>query len=901
MEVQGKLFITVIQAQNLTVKQEKTTAAGEIVGAILDPFSSNFLQSIEKLQNFSNTHVLPIFTVPGAIIGDVASAIGIKSNEGAKDSTAADSTAESDGVICSVTMDDQEFKTTPATNVVEPKWDQPHSFNITSPYAEFNFSVTLTSSKGESFLIGSSKMNLLEEPHLWEQKPIAKWINLTKTTNNNNTNGDYEYSEDEIVGRVEIQLQYKFRNVWDCIYCGKMLLIEKKYEQALEHLNEAIQRYPTDPKLYSLIIDCNIGLKQFGKAIEAAKLFIKHDNTFEANLKTGIVLMEAGQLDRVQAFIDRAIQINGGENEKIQYQQLVLNQRLEINNVNKLVEAAYEDFGKGEFSNAIASLTKAIELNSHSPILYQLRALCSMGARNIPKALEDIEKILEIDHNWPKKDYQLADHISKDGQINVMAKKRWFALKSNFLFYYKDENEIKPQGTICLIDFGCAPKPNQKSKFQVQTKDRAYYLKFIDNPTAYDQWVTTLTKLSKTKLRLPLLKSSLDQIIWKNVLNTTKKEQKTTFLLPDVMLLPEQIFVGSGKFAFSIGDKIKSKLTSINQSECQMTGWLYKVGQLNKEWQKRYFFISGSNLYYAKIKEPEDKAPSITPTGTLPLEKAKIDPTPQSTNKANAFEVVTTLRRTMVLATDTQEQKDAWMKAIAIASGIQIVEKEVQIEALPSSQALLNSRSRRIKSLRAVPNENDTNGGAGGKSSTDGGPNMDDNLNSSSSGARGSIRISSNAVAPVIKPESPIPNKKITNTDVSYSESKYFTKFNLPVATTVSQPIISSKSKPTSSSSTTPGVTLNFENTDLDADMLSSDDNNSTLGSNNNNNNSSQNLTKTNNVTNSSNIKITTYEEDDDDYSKDSHKKGLLSGKSKSVNDDDYTTDKERCCKCSIQ
>jgi len=845
MEVQGKLFITVIQAQNLTVKQEKTTAAGEIVGAILDPFSSNILQSIEKLQNFSNTHVLPIFTVPGAIIGDVANAIGIKSNDnsnsGANDKT---TTADSqDGVICSIVMDDQEFKTTPATDVVQPKWDQPHSFNITSPYAELNFSVTLTSSKGESFLIGSSKMNLLDEPHLWQQKPVAKWINLTKSnsSNNNSNNGEYEYSEDEIVGRVEIQLQYKYRKVWDCIYCGKMLFLEKKYQEALEHFDEAIQRYPTDPKLYSLIVDCNIGLKQWIKAIEASKLFIKYDPGFEGNLKTAIVLMEAGQLDRAQAFIDKALIIAGQDNEKIKYQQLVLNQMQEIDRVNKSVEAAYEEFNKGEYINAMDLLTKAIEMNSHSPILYQLRALCSLGSRNIPKTLEDIEKILEIDHNWPMKENVLQDYIFKDGQINVMAKKRWFILKSNFLFYYVEQNEIKPQGIVCLIDFGCAPKPGQKSKFQVQTKDRSYYLKFNDNPTGFDQWVTTLTKLSKTKLKLPLLKSSIDQIIWKNVLTTKKEQKQTTFLLPDVMLLPEQIFVGSGKFAFSIGDKIKSKLTSINQNECQMSGWLYKMGQLNKEWQKRYFFISGSNLYYAKIKEPEDKAQSITPTGTLPLEKARIDPAPSSTNKANAFEVVSTLRRTMLLATDTQEQKDSWMKAIAIASGVQIIEKEVQVESLPSSQALLNSRSRRIKSLRAVPGDldnssdninNNSNGGPTNLESNNnnnnlnnssGGVNNNNNNNNNSNG-RNNMRSSSNAVTtPVVKqPESPVPNKKITNTDVSYSESKYFTKFNLPVATTVSQPIISSKVKPTSSSSstTTPGLTLNFENTDIDIDKL---------------------------------------------------------------------------------
>eukprot|EP01132_Coremiostelium_polycephalum_P001347 gene1347-1701_t len=912
MEVQAKLFVTVIQAQNLRINQEKSNVAAEIVGAFFDPFSSPILQSIEKIQNFSSTHLTPIFTVPGSLIGGVVGGVagivtsgvegisnaitGNNSNNNSNNNNAPITPTQSlanekTGVVCKILMDDQEFKTSTSTDVTEPKWNQSYSFNVCNPCAELSFSVSLTSEDGAEFVIGRSRMNLIEEAFLWEQKPAAKWINLTKRYTNQNGQ-----EEDEVVGRVELQFQYKYRKVWDSIYCGKMLLIEKKYQEALTQFEESIQRYPTTAQLYSMMVDCHLGLKQYVKAIEHSMSFIKYDRGYEGYLKVAMVFMESGQLEKAQQFIDKARDAvqSPTDGEKVKYQQLLLSHQVEVDKINKLLEQGYEEFKNNEFTVAVGTFTKAIAINNYSPILYELRALCNVGAKLYPAAIEDNNKIIEIDHNWPKKDQVMSGYVHKDGQINVMSKKRWFTLKSVFLYYYIEQNEMLPQGIICLHDFYCAPKQGQKVKFQLSTKDRSYYLK-VDSPDDFDKWVTLLIKISKTKLKLPPIKEAQDSVVWKT--NFLKKEQQKSFMLPEVLMLPEQLFVESGRFAFSIGDKIKSKLTSINQSDCQLTGWCYKMGQLNKEWQRRYFMLSGTNLYYAKIKESEEKNLQITPTGLLPLDNPKIDPSPSSTNKANAFEVITNLRRKFVVATDTSEEKDRWMKAIAIAAGIIPVAEEAPVENLPSSESLMSSRSRRIKSLRAPPV----------------------------------------IIQEPVKPVEPVAPRKITTSDISSSESKYFSKFNLPATVGVPQQPIVSKAPPLSQSSG--GLSGSPPNSNQNSMNNLNNINNS------NNNNGSQtpspklnsSSSSTPNVpqspppslrkstvfnSNNNNNKTPTPSspeieplssilgDDDDDYPGGKRNKGgrekvgLLSGKHKSINDDTASTDDgddKRCCKCSIQ
>ncbi|GAM18635.1 hypothetical protein SAMD00019534_018100 [Acytostelium subglobosum LB1] len=700
-DYQGKLFVTVLQAQNLVIKQEKSMAQ-ELAGSLL--------QGIQKIQAFSSSNVkklAPIFTAPG----------------GSESTTSATPTTPTVGIMVSAAFegghpDDTVFRTTLSGNLTEPKWNESHTFNVINPCATMRFQIILKSeTEGQDFLIGTSLMSLIDEAHLWGQKPVAKWINITKkvVASTTDDSSSSSYTDDEIVGRIELQLQYKYRNVWDCVYHGKLLLVENKYEDALEQLTEAVENMPTNPQLYTLIVDCHIGLKNYGKAIENAAKIIQYDHGYTGLLKAARVLMIAGQLEKAQSFIDKA-KTKSDNSEEIYNSQMELSHLFEVDNINKLVDQGSADFAKGDYVAAAASFTKAIEINAHSPVLYELRAICYVCAKNNAAAIVDTNKILEIDHNWPKKNNTMSGYMMKDGQINVMAKKRWFGLKSIFMFYYKDINEFNPQGVICLYDFGCAPKPNQKEKFQIKTKDREYYLRVDSNkPQEFDQWIAVLTRLSRTKPKVPSSREIQDDIIWRNIYQK-KQGAKTSFMLPEVMMLPETLFVESGRFAFSIGDKIKAKLSSVAQADCTITGWLYKMGAVNKGWQKRYFMIANNQLYYCKIASGEEKQPLITPTGILPLDGAKLDASPSAVAKAHAFIIMTSLRRNFIVAADSDMDKERWLRAIVLASGAPLPVQETDTvvvssggvgEEVPTSDSLFSNRNKKIKSLRAVPSADD--------------------------------------------------------------------------------------------------------------------------------------------------------------------------------------------------
>ncbi|EFA86079.1 hypothetical protein PPL_01316 [Heterostelium album PN500] len=886
--MQGKLFVTVLQAQNLVIKQEKS-AAQEFVGAL----SSPLFQGIQAIQNFSTNNVkklAPIFTVPGSLVVQGFNTIGDAIRGGASSesvpvvSSSAAPTQPSVGITASVFFEnntEEVFRTQLSENLTEPKWNESHTFNVVDPCSTVRFRIVLKSlSEKSDFLIGTAQMSLIDEVHLWGQKPVAKWINITKTvaaanSDDNNNSSEFAYTEDEIVGRIELQLQYKYRNVWDCVYHGKMLLLEKKYDEALEALNEAITNNPTNPKLYVMMVDCYLAQKQYGKAIESAGKIIQHDRGYIGHLKAARVLMAANQLEKAQTFIDKAKAVSD-KSEEIYNIQMELLHLSEVDKINKLIDQGSNDFLRGEFITASEHFTKAIEINPHSTILYEMRAICFVCAKNNAAAILDTNKILEIDHNWPKVNNTFGGYMMKDGQINVMSKKRWFGLKSIFLFYYKDINELIPQGVICLNEFGCAPKPNQKVKFQLRTKDREYYLK-VENPEEFDKWIVTLTKISKTKPKLPPIKEIQDAIIWRNIYQS-KTDQKTSFMLPEVMMLPETLFVESGRLAFSIGDKIKAKLSSIPQSECTATGWLYKMGQVNKEWQRRYFLLHNNILYYCKLNNGDEKQPSITPTGTLPLDGAKLDVNPSSITKANAFMIMTALRRNFAVAADSDTDKERWLKAIVVASGAQLpVEEEKKPEEMPTSESLFSNRSRRVKSLRSVPMDPDSQ-------QTQQQQQQFINNNNNNSNSNNDNQQSNHGN----QQQSPKVTRRIGSNEMSSSESRYFAKFGLSENTIVmpSAPIISSKSNLNSSANSMPLIQPTH--------TVSSPANPSPTSSTPSSPHSSQRSLKSVYPTEMPNP--TEYDDENEESNV-----GLVSGKKKSVNEETGEDEEKRCCKCTIQ
>lgn len=95
-------------------------------------------------------------------------------------------------------------------------------------------------------------------------------------------------------------------------------------------------------------------------------------------------------------------------------------------------------------------------------------------------------------------------------------------------------------------------------------------------------------------------------------------------------------------------------------------GWLYKRGEVNKSFQKRWFVLKGNLLFYF------DRRGDKEPVGVVILEGCTVElaDDEEQTHEQYAFKISFhgTNNRSYVLAAETQEAMEQWMKTLACAS-----------------------------------------------------------------------------------------------------------------------------------------------------------------------------------------------------------------------------------------
>lgn len=86
-------------------------------------------------------------------------------------------------------------------------------------------------------------------------------------------------------------------------------------------------------------------------------------------------------------------------------------------------------------------------------------------------------------------------------------------------------------------------------------------------------------------------------------------------------------------------------------------GWLTKQSEWLKDWRRRYFFLKGSKLFFAK---GEFSAPHgmIDLSTCMTVKSAEL-----KAGKKNAIEV-STKEKTFYMYADTEKEKDEWIGAI---------------------------------------------------------------------------------------------------------------------------------------------------------------------------------------------------------------------------------------------
>lgn len=100
---------------------------------------------------------------------------------------------------------------------------------------------------------------------------------------------------------------------------------------------------------------------------------------------------------------------------------------------------------------------------------------------------------------------------------------------------------------------------------------------------------------------------------------------------------------------------------AVSATPVDKEGYLTKRGEVNKNFQKRYFILKGNLLFYF------DKKGDKEPVGLIILEGCTIELAEDEEQFSFKIEFHGTNNRSYVLGADSQESMEQWMKALACA------------------------------------------------------------------------------------------------------------------------------------------------------------------------------------------------------------------------------------------
>lgn len=114
------------------------------------------------------------------------------------------------------------------------------------------------------------------------------------------------------------------------------------------------------------------------------------------------------------------------------------------------------------------------------------------------------------------------------------------------------------------------------------------------------------------------------------------------------------------------------------------TGFLNKRGEINKAFQRRYFVLKGNLLFYFETRLDKE------PLGLIIVEGCTIELSQESDADNYCFEIAFNGNRTYILAADTQESMESWMKALTCAGyeykRIIVAELQRQLQEIEDSR-----------------------------------------------------------------------------------------------------------------------------------------------------------------------------------------------------------------------
>eukprot|EP01130_Rhizamoeba_saxonica_P018630 TRINITY_DN9391_c0_g1_i2.p1 TRINITY_DN9391_c0_g1~~TRINITY_DN9391_c0_g1_i2.p1 ORF type:complete len:747 (+),score=153.09 TRINITY_DN9391_c0_g1_i2:48-2243(+) len=487
---------------------------------------------------------------------------------------------------------------------------------------------------------------------------------------------------DIVSGVIHLIIRLEILDIdWDPVYNSLMALDNGSFNPALRLINDCLRNPALEywkSNLYLVRSTIFLKLKKYQEAIDDAHTAKDMTKSCQAYFQKAVVYFSVKDYENAEKNFRLVI-----ENEP-NYPRANLFLE-DIEETRKLVELEelctdIRDFYRiGNYEEAINECDKLIDKHSKCALYYLYRAFSYTCIREFDKATEDILKVADLETAWIKRTFAKTGELKKKGEVNIKLQKRFFILKDNFLFYYKAATDKLPQGVIIVLHRDVISRKN--STLTINAPQRKFKLK-CDSEDVAKEWESVLHKYGYIPQELPLYSELPRSGKRKKLGNrpilryTAKAGKKIIGLMPkpfrDVSKGVTNATRNVTTTAASVGKSInKIRVTNVDLIHVDAEGFLFKKGEVNSSWKKRYFILKGQNMYYFQ-KKPTQRTNGLSrekPAGLITLgHGASVyeshDNSEHSLEIIPSYENVVTQKRTYVVKSEDPEDIKFWHERI---------------------------------------------------------------------------------------------------------------------------------------------------------------------------------------------------------------------------------------------
>ncbi|KAH3745011.1 hypothetical protein Pelo_13600 [Pelomyxa schiedti] len=449
----------------------------------------------------------------------------------------------------------------------------------------------------------------------------------------------------ENTGKLIVNAQYKFTQDADPVYKAFLALQSKSWSVAIRLATTSLQIFPVEYRLFLARAEAYLSAREADLALADAEKAIQFaPKCGDAYYFLGMALFEKMDHASAREALQKGLALAPLDQRLLRALDK-LDVRIMKQKIKQSLDTGKAAFGAKRYEDALFSFSKAIKNNPQNGSYYIYRALTHLMMLKMDSAASDVRSAVALRPDWCQVDCNKTGYLLKQAKVKLIMKRRFVCLKDHFLVYMKADKGLVVKGIICLHTSSSVLKARTRNQFTVQTTTKNYEFK-ADSDEETLSWISSIDKAIHTPISI-----------------TTDQNENQFWSAESKSMKPRVGEIASA--ATSLGDKIRSRLSTIPMASADMSGFLHKMGQVNTSWKRRFFLLKGSTLYYTDLSnENPSQLDQIQPIGTIDLSsRVGFAPAGPQVHKDFAFELRSPYRK-YFLAAESKEKYLLWKAAL---------------------------------------------------------------------------------------------------------------------------------------------------------------------------------------------------------------------------------------------